>query len=148
MRTINTFGFIKLYEVYEEELNVYLVLEYVKGPTLFETNQMRLQFKEHEIRHTFNMLVEALDHVHFKKIVLRDLNSNSINLREKGKPGFANKPLIVNFEDCYREDDHEYLSLRIGTIGYIAPEVLQLKFDSHTTDFYKADIFSLGVVIY
>lgn len=70
------------------------------------------------------MLVEALDHVHFKKIFLRDFNSNSINLREKGKPGFGNKPLIVNFEDCCREDDHEYLSLRIGTIGYIAPEVL------------------------
>ena len=41
LKTINNFGFIKLYEIYEEELTVYLVLEYVKGPTLFQTKQMR-----------------------------------------------------------------------------------------------------------
>ena len=94
------------------------------------------------------MLVETLDHVHSKKIVMRDLNSNSINLREKGKPGFGNKPLIVNFEDCCKADDYEYLSMRMGTVGYIAPEVLQVNFNSQTTDFYKADIFSLGVIMY
>lgn len=120
----------------------YVVMEYIKGKNLRE------YFEETQNRNTiedfFEMLdqvAEAIDYVHERKILHRDLRLQKIIIRT-----FDKIPKIVDFDFAHPHDKiykaaNEFSD--IDSISYAAPEACRgLELDS------RADIYSFAMCIY
>lgn len=79
VRKIKDFGnVIRMYEVYESESNVHLVLEYVQGGELFEHIKQNGTYEEREAALMMKALFTGLSAFHAKGIVHRDLKPENI----------------------------------------------------------------------
>lgn len=93
-------------------------------------------FEEHAVEIAVGVLA-ALDHIHARGIVHRDVKAENILLSEN------NRPLLADFGIASRVDNEEVMKQRCGSPGYAAPEILSgLKYND------KVDVFSTGVVLY
>lgn len=140
----NHFGIVKHYDDFERENKILLVMEYGSGGDLNKQIKQRvkerLPFKEHEVGLLFYQIVLALDNVHANKMIHRDLKSANIFLMPTGVIKLGD----FGFSKLYNDS----VSLDIGTSFcgtpyYLAPELWERKRYSK-----KADMWSLGVVLY
>jgi calcium-dependent protein kinase len=81
----------------------------------------------------------AVSYLHSKNIVHRDLKPENIVL-DSSKPRQNIK--IIDFGTSRELDAQTKLNTKVGTAYYIAPEVLDMDYDS------KCDIWSCGVILY
>ncbi|CAE8645975.1 unnamed protein product [Polarella glacialis] len=79
----------------------------------------------------------ALSHLHLHRVVHRDVKTDNILLSAEGQP------LLADLGIAARIDDLEAMQRRVGTPGYVAPEVIDCKPYG-----VKADMFSAGVLLY
>lgn len=84
-------------------------------------------------------VAEALHHSHLRGLVHRDIKPANILLDGSGKP------YVVDFGLALKEEDFGKRAAVAGTPGYMSPE--QARAEAHRVD-GRADIFSLGVVLY
>ncbi len=80
LRRIDHPNVIKLYEVYENELYVHLVLEYLKGGELFQKLQSKGLYSEKDASMAIKHVLEALDYCHVRNVVHRDLKPENLIL--------------------------------------------------------------------
>jgi serine/threonine protein kinase len=84
--------------------------------------------------------VKAVAYLHEKEISHRDLKLENVVLNAELEP------FLVDFG--FAVDDSEFgipkQNLVCGTPSYMAPEL----FDNKEVDFYKADVWALGVVLF
>jgi serine/threonine protein kinase len=71
---------IKLYEVYESEFYVHLIMDYLKGGELFHQIQNKGFYSEKDAALLMSNLLSALDYAHKRNIVHRDLKPENIIL--------------------------------------------------------------------
>lgn len=64
MRTLDHPNIIKLYETFEDQRNVYLVMELCDGGELFDRIIDKGHFSENEARTTFTQIIQALNYCH------------------------------------------------------------------------------------
>ncbi len=81
--------------------------------------------------------------MHAKKIMHRDLKPENILFRTQG----TFECVIADFGLAQFSDEPEYLFVRCGTPGYVAPEVINIK-DMKTKYEPICDIFSLGLIFH
>ena len=134
---------IKLYEVYENEKYIYLIMELCTGGELFdritENTENGIQFTEKEAADLFKRMMSAINYCHKNGIVHRDLKPENLLYLNKDK----NSPIkVIDFGMSKRFDSKHFMSEKVGTAYYISPEVLQGKYDE------KCDIWSAGVILY
>lgn len=144
MRTLDHENVIKLYEVYETEKSIYLVLELIQGKSLQEVLKKGM-FKDNEARITnvISSIIEALAYLASKGVMHRDLKPDNI-LLDKG-----DKVKIVDFGLATFIDLPEYIFKKCGTPGYIAPEVFKYDQKLVTTAYdHHCDVFSAGCILY
>jgi len=144
MRALDHENVIKLYEVYETEKSIYLVLELLQGRSLQEILK-KGGFKDNEPRmmNVISSILEALAYLASKGVMHRDLKPDNILLDK------TDKIKIVDFGLATFIDVPEYIFKKCGTPGYIAPEVFkydpknpQTNYDDHS------DVFSTGCILY
>ncbi|MBZ3888914.1 Serine/threonine-protein kinase DCLK3 [Sciurus carolinensis] len=130
---------VKLYEVYETETEIYLIMEYVQGGDLFDAIIESVKFPEPEAALMIMDLCKALVHLHDKNIVHRDLKpENLLVQRNEDKSttlkladfGLAKHVVRPIFTVC-------------GTPTYVAPEILSEKGYG-----LEVDMWAAGVILY
>lgn len=139
MRNLNHPSVIKLYEVYEGEYHVYLVLELLKGGELFDRIIKKGHYSEKDAAILISKLLWALEYIHERGIMHRDIKPENLILKDENEYDIK----LADFGLAEKVDKKELLFKRCGTPGYVAPEVLEdKKYDT------KVDVYSAGVILY
>ena len=140
LRSLNHPNIVKLCEVYEDDLYVHLVLEYLAGGELFHLSKKKVLYTEQEVLKIIKPVMEALRYLHSKNIVHRDIKPGNLMFC---KPESTSTTKIIDFGLATVVNPKVPERLRCGSPGYIAPEVLNsLGYGS------KADVFSMGIILY
>lgn len=134
----------------------YIVMEYLKGPTLAtylrHLHQRKKRIPPHQIARLLKGLTSALDYAHKQGVIHRDIKPGNILLHNKTDDIPLDKPLTNDVEavitdfGLVRIIDSASLTasgMISGTPAYMSPE--QARGDQ--TD-HRTDIYSLGIVLY
>lgn len=130
---------LKIYESGTADGVAYIIMDYIQAGSLSE--RMKNWYwhpKLREIISIFMQVAAGLKYLHDKGVVHRDIKPGNILLDEKNHVLISDFGLSTIIEQAYDEN------IVIGTPSYISPETIKYpnKVDS------KADIYSLGIVIY
>lgn len=140
LRALDHDNVIVLYETYETTKYIHLVLPYLEGGELFEKIKSKGLYRESDARPVMRNFISALEYLHSKNIVHRDLKPENLLLASKENTWDLK---IADFGLATILTEGVKLSLRCGSPGYVAPELLQEKgYDC------SADMFSVGVIFY
>merc|ERR1711871_247964 len=135
---------VGLFEVYETETEVQLVLELLEGYDLFDRIIKKQKYSEPEAKILIKKACEGVAHLHEHNVIHRDLKPENILLvseEDDTDCKVADFGLSRLFpEGSAREQKTGTLC---GTPGYVAPEVLD-----RTPYGYGVDVWSLGVITY
>ncbi len=130
---------IRLYNVYEDENSINLILEYAKNGNLYELLSQPENKKGLDEQRAFDyfiQVVNAVYYLHQNNIIHRDIKPENILIGKKG---------LLKLCDFgwAKELTLENRSTFCGTVEYMAPEI----FGSENYDF-GVDIWSLGILLY
>ena len=132
-----------IYDILEENNELFVVMEYVQGETLRARLRRPLGIKD--FLSLAVQCAEALAGAHKAGIVHGDLKPENIMVNPSGQVKILDFGIARRM--CYGEEGTTVESAYGGNLGgtpcYMAPEVLQEKGADE-----RADIFSLGVVFY
>jgi len=125
---------------YSFETKIYLVFDFVDGPTLLDILQERdfHPLEEHLVKEILEQLLSALQHCHKNGIFHRDLKLENIMMTNSGKIK------LLDFGLAAIGDQSSLFSEWVGSPDYAAPEL----FERIPYSGSRADIFSLGVVLF
>lgn len=144
MKMLNHENLLNLYEVFESENSLYLVMEIYNGGdlvTLIRRNNA--VFSPEEIQSYMYDLLKGLKALDELNIMHRDIKPENIMIRTMGD---SKEMIIGDFGLASKTDLPKYLLERCGTPGYVAPEVANFKSGERLSS--KCDIFSLGVIFH
>ena len=132
---------IKLYDIHENEENIYLIMEYCQGSDLFTYIEKRgYKLEEKKACEIIHKLCAAVYYLHSYGIVHRDLKPENIIMTDHTDNAdirlldFGLSKILGPTEKC---------SEPFGTISYVAPEVLKQKYYGR-----EVDIWSIGIITY
>eukprot|EP00873_Tetraselmis_striata_P009555 jgi/Tetstr1/429819/TSEL_019686.t1 len=108
------------------------------GTLLQRTQRQGKKFSEEQLKTWLCQSLLALDYMHKKNVLHRDIKSTNLFITEEGNIMIGDFGLAT-FRDGGDEDDQSI----VGTPHYMSPELLSKKNYS-----FKADIWSLGCVMY
>ena len=120
----------------------YLVMEYVRGPTLAQRLHDEGRLPVDEARQVFRALSDALVHAHERQVIHRDIKPANILIDAERA-----RPLLMDFGISKMLGDADGLTdtgVVIGTPQYMAPE----QFVSTAATDARSDLFALGTVAY
>jgi serine/threonine protein kinase/tetratricopeptide (TPR) repeat protein len=130
-----------VYDVLEENGEIFLVMEYVEGETLRE--RLRRPLDLQEFIHIALQCADALVAAHAHGIVHCDLKPENIMLTPTQQVKILDFGVAKHLPRSDETSTVEAPGVVAGTPAYMSPEVL---LDNHPDG--RADIFSLGVVFY
>jgi len=132
---------VSLHDVYESKTHVYLIMTLMNGGDLFDVLKARdFSIKEEESKTIVFKILEALVYIHNFGIVHRDLKTENILVRNKDDPLDI---MLTDFGLSKYKGPKEIMLKKVGTLAYIAPEVILEKGYSH-----KVDLWSLGCMMH
>ena len=130
---------VKVYDVNFGEKLQYIVMEYIDGITLKEYINKQGAITWNDALFFMTQILRAVQHAHDKGIVHRDIKPQNIILLKNGNIKVTDFG-IARFS---RSETRTLTELAIGSVHYIAPEQAKGEYTDE-----KADIYSLGVVLY
>ena len=83
MRLLDHPNIIKIFEIFEDDTEYYIVMEYCQGGELYEKIKSKTIFTESESVQIFRQLVSVLSFLHTKQIAHRDVKPENIMLEER-----------------------------------------------------------------
>ena len=140
LKTIEHQNIVKIYEFYEGKKNFYIVTEYCNEGNLKKKIDQKEFITEIDAAAIMFQLFSAMAYCNQNKIMHRDLKAENIMLNDKTLYGLPYVK-IIDFGTA-KICENEFENLVIGTLYYMAPEVLNKKYT------YKCDMWSLGVILY
>jgi calcium-dependent protein kinase len=143
MRSLSHPSCMRLFEVFESDNSLYIVVELLEGGLLYDKVKAKYKFKLHETREVVSSILLGLREMHSKKIMHRDLKPENLIFRREG----SWECVVADFGLAEFANEQEYLFVRCGTPGYVAPEVINIK-DMSTKYDPVCDIFSLGLIFH
>ncbi|KAI7864166.1 camp-dependent protein kinase 9 [Spinellus fusiger] len=126
---------VDLFCTFQDETNLYMLLEYVVGGELFSHLRKAGRFTNDMTRFYASEIVLAIEYLHAKDIIYRDLKPENLLVDHQGHIkitdfGFAKKIVQRTWTLC-------------GTPEYLAPEIIQSKGHGKPVDWW-----ALGILIF
>ena len=145
LKKVNHSNIIKFLDVFKSSKPVNtlnIVTEYADDGDLNQKikklQNKKSPFTEKEILNYLTQICLALNHIHKKKIIHRDLKSGNIFLTKSGLVKLGDFGISKGFKNTW-----EKAKTKVGTPYYLSPEIINDKpYDS------KSDIWALGVLLY
>ncbi|CDW83101.1 protein kinase domain protein [Stylonychia lemnae] len=142
---------VKFEHFFEDEENVYMVLELCQNQTLADLLRRRQFLSEFETRYYIKQIISALKYLHNAplRILHRDLKLGNIFLDSKMQVKLGDFGLATQLIQ-----DNDLKQSICGTPNYMAPELIMAIGDSQTNDLklcgysFAADIWAVGVIMY
>jgi serine/threonine protein kinase len=147
---------VQIYDFDTSDGHPYIVMEYLKGPTLAtylrELHERNQRLSPHQVARLLKVLTSALDYAHGQGVIHRDIKPGNILLHTNSDTVPLDQSLTRNVEAILTDfglvrimnSAIQTMSGSIsGTAAYMSPE--QARGDQ--TD-KRTDIYSLGVVLY
>ena len=139
---------IKPIAIFEDSEYGYIVFPYAEGGDLFDLIYSRnIQFDNEQLKIIAYSLISALDKIHSKGYIYRDIKFENIvlrrNINDMQKEFDTDDIVLIDFGSCYVDSISENLYDFRGTSFYQAPEYIY-----HRKVTEKYDIFSLGILLY
>ena len=135
---------VKLYDIYEEERHIQLVMEECKGGQLSDRIMQIISkgksYTERDVAKLFQQIMSSIAYCHDNGIVHRDLKPENILYINKGET--INESIKLIDFGLSRLFSDKKMNTKAGTIYYVAPEVLLKKYNE------KCDIWSAAVILY
>ncbi|XP_061727722.1 uncharacterized protein LOC133532878 [Cydia pomonella] len=129
---------VRLYQVMESTHTIYLVTEYAPNGEIFDHLVSKGRMPEPQAARLFSQMVSAVGYCHARGVVHRDLKAENLLLDTHMNIKLAD----FGFSNEYVRG--AALATWCGSPPYAAPEL----FEGRRYDGPKADIWSLGVVLY
>ncbi|KAF2763819.1 Pkinase-domain-containing protein [Teratosphaeria nubilosa] len=139
MKLLEHPNIVRLYDVWENRNELYLIMEYVDGGELFHYVDQRKGLPEDETVYIFRQIVSALLYCHRLLICHRDLKPENILLNQRDLT-----VKLIDFGMAALQPEGRLLSTPCGSPHYAAPEVVS----SRPYDGTQADVWSCGVILY
>lgn len=139
----------RVIDLFRDEDEAYIVMEEMKGGDLLDRLGEKGCYGEEEAKALFKTLLETVLFCHSKGIAHCDIKPEQILLRQSNNDTdmqLADFGLAQRFMDA---DGNQYgFSDPVGTVEYMAPEILMQTEDDLKGYDQRCDIWSLGVVLY
>lgn len=134
-------GIVPLWLYYEDQKYYGLLMKYMNQGTL-NTFIYKYHHEECSLKEIIYPLLVQIKKLHDNRIIHRDLKPDNIFVHDQ-------HIYIGDFGYSYIVEDHGANSV-IGTIQYMAPEILQCYIDANkTVEYcYEIDIWSYGIIVY
>ena len=132
---------IRLYDVFENEKYIYIIMEHCGGGDLFSYIEKRgFQLKEPRAAQIIHKLSTAIYYLHQYGIVHRDLKPENILMTDESDEADIR---LLDFGLGKIIGPNEFCTEPFGTFSYAAPEVLLEKPYN-----FKADLWTIGIITY
>ena len=139
-KSMSHINIVKFEHYFEDNENVYILLEICKNKTLNELLKRRKIISELEMRYYLAQILSAVKYMHENKVIHRDLKLGNL---------FLGQNLMIKIGDfglaTRLEYDGERKHTVCGTPNYIAPEILENKHSGHS---FEVDYWAIGVIVY
>ncbi|CAL9113621.1 unnamed protein product [Musa textilis] len=130
----------QFYDAYEDEDNVYIVMELCKGGELLERILSRGgKYSEEDAKAVIVQILSVVAFCHLQGVVHRDLKPENFLFATKDEKSTV-KAIDFGLSDFVKPD--ERLNDIVGSAYYVAPEVLHRSYGT------EADMWSIGVIAY
>ena len=133
---------VKFYDFFEEEENIYLMMEFLEGCTLKQYIQKTEIISENIARIIIKQLLTALSYLHYAcDICHRDIKPENIMFKEKND---INSLKLLDFGLSLENFESKNYLENCGTLVYMAPELLinNIKYTK------GVDVWSVGIILY
>jgi serine/threonine protein kinase len=129
---------VAVFDHFVEDGDGYIVMEWLEGQNLREALDAKARFGFGAVKAIAQQVGEALQYAHHQGVVHRDIKPENIIYHE-------NQATVLDFGIAHTAQggNSNDIQKTAGTARYMAPEVL-----TGTEVDVRADIFSLGVVLY
>jgi len=141
MKMMDHPNIIKLFESFDDHRNIYLVMELCSGGELFDRIIDAGSFTEVQAAILMQQIVRAIWYMHSMNICHRDLKPENFLFTTKD-PIETAVLKIIDFGLSVKYEPGQVLTTKAGTPYYVAPQVLQGKYDQ------SSDVWSCGVIMY
>lgn len=139
-RSLSHPNIVGFHDCFDDENNVYMVLELCTSGSLMDMLRRRRRLTEPETRYFMVQLIGACHYMHTHQVIHRDLKLGNLLLDADMNIKVADFGLAALIEN-----PGERKKTICGTPNYIAPEVL---FDTANGHSFEVDTWSIGVILY
>lgn len=139
-KTVDHPNIVKLYELFEDESRIHLVLEYCAGGELHDRIPDH-GLTEPEAAVIMLQTLRAVLYLHKKHICHRDLKAQNILVSTTGR-GYEHAVRIIDFGLSCPFGKSQVLTAKVGTYTHMSPQVLSKKYTE------ACDLWSCGVILF
>ena len=129
----------KCFSTFKDNENAYFILEYQPNKTLSDLINNRYSLTEIEVKHYCYELLLAMEYLHNRNIIHRDIKLSNVLLSDKMEVKLCDFGLAI-------ENRGENNKTICGTPNYIAPEILNHKNNCNYS--FETDIWAFGIILY
>ncbi len=144
MASLHNSHLIPVYDTGEVDLDgfiqYYIVMPYMPGGTLRDRTRNK-PLSLAEACRCLNEIADALDYIHARGIIHRDIKSSNVLLDSEGRCYLADFGIARNSSEATQMTSTGNV---LGTVDYIAPELFE---SDHKAD-VRSDLYSLGVLLF
>ena len=139
MKKLNHPNIVKIYEIFEDNDNFYISMEYVSGGELFNYIVKNKRLDENETSFFYSQIIHIIQEIHKYKICHRDLKPENLLLTQNKTIKLIDFGLSNEYEN--------YLYTPCGSPCYASPEVIKgLKYSGLAIDLWTSGIILFSML--